>query len=362
MTSRYLQPQGWVCRALCIFFVVASFRCETASAIVANAFHVPFQEGGEAGLGGAQMRQPHFEIGSNTTVTVISGIQRLDGAETNHNQTGGWLIYKAQTNLTWTSNALIFTKNSGNNQYWSNTFNTVEFAPEDVVEYYLELNFDNQGTNPPDTTFVFGNDSGSTASTNRTDAEADPSSIRNRPAFIFHANDRVLLPGNIVQFRAKTGFITQNQTQWADNGRLYYSTNGIDPEGALGVAGNGSTMVATMVFNNIVMDFSIAGQGMEWLTTVTNLPTFETNKYKMGFWHSDNNEEKFADYRAGTNNRIFSFNIATPGLPALTVNGLNAEYTASKFFIDENNSEKVNLTVVYDFTTFTNFATTSFIF
>ena len=65
-------------------------------------------------------------------------------------------------------------------------------------------------------------------------------------------------------------------------------------------------------------DPSAAGNALWWGGTVSNLPTFTTIKYKIGFWNSSNNEEKFADYNAPSdtfNGHVFSFSIGTVGAP-----------------------------------------------
>ena len=62
---------------------------------------------------------------------------------------------------------------------------------------------------------------------------------------------------------------------------------------------------------------------MWWVATVPALlqgvPLGATVKYKIGFWHTDNYEEKFADYQAGTPNRVFTFQNGTIGDPSFTI-------------------------------------------
>lgn len=77
--------------------------------MLANGWHIPDNT---ADLG-VTMRSPEFEIGTNTTVTVHSGVQKYNNSFGTANQTGGWLIYKGQTQGTWSSNALSFYLNGG---------------------------------------------------------------------------------------------------------------------------------------------------------------------------------------------------------------------------------------------------------
>ena len=55
-----------------------------------------------------------------------------------------------------------------------------------------------------------------------------------------------------------------------------------------------------MAYDHEEDDASVAGNDMWWQVTVTNLPDFAQINYKIGAWNSANNEEKFADYNAGT--------------------------------------------------------------
>ena len=93
---------------------------------------------------------------------------------------------------------------------------------------------------------------------------------------------------------------------------IYYTTNGSTPSGALGFGSN-TTQAATLSLDHLENDSSIAGNAMWWAGTVSNLPAFTTIKYKISAWHSSNNEEKFADYNAATNNTVFSFSVGTSG-------------------------------------------------
>jgi hypothetical protein len=65
-------------------------------AALANAWHVP---DGDANFGGLYMRNPEFEVGTNTSVTIWSGVWKWSngGSTLNCNQTGGWVIYNNAT-------------------------------------------------------------------------------------------------------------------------------------------------------------------------------------------------------------------------------------------------------------------------
>jgi hypothetical protein len=83
-----------------------------AQAVLANCWHIPDNT---ADLG-FNMRNPEFEIGTNTAVTVYSGVQKYNnsfGGTGIANQTGGWVVYKGATQTSWSSNALSFYENGG---------------------------------------------------------------------------------------------------------------------------------------------------------------------------------------------------------------------------------------------------------
>jgi hypothetical protein len=307
-----------------------------------NAYHVP----DSAELNGTHMRNPEFEIGTNTPVTIYSGNQ-FQGNGNPGNQTGGFLYYKTAGGTSWTSVGLAFDSQNGNNKYWQASFNTSQFGADDVIQYYLEVDYSDHAT-----TYVYGGDNITQTTASQTTAAASPYTIRNRAAFLFHDNNRVV-NGTSVQFWTKVGYIGKDQTpasQYVDHGALYYTTDGSNPSGSLGVAGSGTTTtVVPLALDHLEDDYSIAGNDMWWLGTANNLPTYTTIKYKIGLWNSSNNEEKFADYNTnGTNAAIFSFTIGTVGSPTLTVNGVSADYTTTHVFVNEINNDQIPLSIFFD--------------
>ena len=335
---------------LAALVLLVSFHPE-ARAVLANAWHIP----DNAGDLGFTMRNPEFEIGTNTVVTVYSGIQKFNNPFGTANQTGGWVIYKGATQSSWGSNALSFYLNGGpspNNQYWSASFNTTNFGTEEVIQYYLCLTFD--GVNGVQNTCVYGGDGSSSTTASPSAAAAAPFTIRNRPAWLFHAGNRVVVPGTAtnssnVSFWIKVGYLGKDSSlnsRWADNACVYYTTDGSTPAGSLGVS-SGTAQPVPMTFDHEEDDSSIAGNAMWWVGTVSNAPDFTPINYKIGVWNSSNGEEKFADYNAGANNTVFNFSIGTTGAPALTVNGINADYTTEHLFVDEVADDSIPIAVLF---------------
>ncbi|MEY2487464.1 MAG: hypothetical protein QOH39_3112 [Verrucomicrobiota bacterium] len=354
-------------------FLIASIALLVAGgsawATPANIWHIPDNSGD---LGGTHMRDPWIEISNNpaspTTVTIYEGIYKGNGS----NQTGGTLFYKGQSQSVWNSVGLGFHTNTGTNQYWKASFSTAGIPANDPIQYYIYVTTD--GAAGFNSTFIyapagFGDHGGQTiegtvfsGSPSQNTAASSPFTIRNRPGWIFHANNRVN-SGNDVEFWAKVGYIGDANnvaTQWATNGGLYYTTDGTDPVvgASPGTAGNAATQVITFTYdhpensNQNGGGQSIAGTAMWWQATVPNLlatPLGTTIKYKVGFWNPSNNEQKFGDYNAGDlgnyQGHIFSFSNGTVGDPVLTVNGVNGNYTTTHVFVDETKGDSIPFTI-----------------
>ena len=319
---------------------LALLLCPGATAqTLGNAWHIPDNA---TDLGGTFMRDPRFEIGTNTTVSIYNGNQ-FQGVGNPGNQTAGVLCYKNASGPGWSNTPMVWDRESGNNKFWRASFSTSGLPPNEPVLYYLMLLYSDHAT-----TYVCGQDAGSMATTNLSTALTNAFSFRNRPAFLFHDNNRVI-NGSDVQVWLKAGYVGKDDSatsRWADRGAVYFTTDGTSPSGALGVA-SGTTHALPLQYDHRENDPSVAGNAMWWTGTLTNLPAFTTIRYRLSLWHSANSEEKFADYNAGTNNATFSFTLGTVGAPVLTVNGLNADYTTSHLFVDEVAGDAVPVTISF---------------
>ena len=330
----------------------AGFIAPRAGAVLANAWHIPDNTNDL----GFNMRNPEFEIGTNTAITVYSGEQKFNNPFGTANQTGGWLIYKGATQSAWSSNALSFYLNgsgsTANNQYWSASFNSSAFGSNEVIQYYLYLTFD--GVNGVQNTYIYGGDAGGTTTASQAAAAASPFTIRNRAAWMWHNNNRVISAGSDAShfntaFWIKMGYLPKNDSPasaWVNHAVIYYTTNGATPAGALGVAG-ANTFAAPLNIDHPETDPSPAGDAMWWVGSVSNLPLYAPIHYKIGAWNSANNEEKFGDYNAVAANTVFAFTNGVIGSPNLTVNGVNADYTTTHVFVNELNNDAVPLTILF---------------
>ena len=152
---------GWLLLASVSFAAPITGRSRTistrtpiktaAATTIGNAWHIPDDS---TDLNGTAMRNPEFEISSSTVVTVYNGSQ-FQGSGNPGNQTGGYLYYKAASASAWTSIAFGFDSQNGNNKYWRASFNTSAFGVDDVIQYYLEVDFSDHLA-----TYVYGGDGG----------------------------------------------------------------------------------------------------------------------------------------------------------------------------------------------------------
>ena len=187
------------------------------------------------------MRNPEFEIGTNTTVTVYTGMWKWNNGVQIANQTGGTLYYKGATQSTWSTNGLTWLTNTTANQYWQASFNTANFGANEVIQYYFLLTFD--GSNGVTNTYLYGGDGVYSTTV--------PANVGRREPVHHPQPARVAVPRQQPRrhgqcrcqpirpsasgSRSVTSARTAARSRWADNACIYYTTDGSTPAGALGV-------------------------------------------------------------------------------------------------------------------------------
>ncbi|MFM8718182.1 MAG: hypothetical protein ACKOFH_01425, partial [Chthoniobacterales bacterium] len=187
-------------------------------------------------------------------------------------------------------------------------------------------------------------------------AQAQPFSLRDRPSWVYHGNNRSV-NGNNVTFTTLVGYAATDQSdnflfRGADFGALYFTTNGATPVGSQGNAGNAATQVVFFTYQGLQDNDSAAGEAMRWSAVISNIPMFAAINYRIGFWNSANGEEQWAGYNTTNTNPVVSFSLGTVGAPQLTVSSessgsLNGNYTTTKVFVDEIAGDSIPITVTF---------------
>ena len=298
----------------------------------------------------ATMRNPAGDASTNQDVYIYNGNQ-YQGSGNPGDQSGGTLYHRLVGSGSWLATNLSYDTVDSNNNYWKSRIPAGTYKKTNEVEYYLSITY-----NDHDTTFIGTTNGGAASLTYPVEASAQANPFRftysdegaSSAAWVWHAGNRITLGSN-VQCWVKIGYAEGLGTnRWVDYAAIYYTTNGTDPQGSHGVATNASTKVQMMIFDHMEEDSYPSADAMWWVGELTNIPDYITVKYKIGAYKTTNGVERFADYAtSGTDNDTFSFSLGATGSLQLTVGGKNADYTTTKFFIDEIAGETQSLTVVF---------------
>src|SRR3954469_5263215 len=76
-------------RVLLLLAALVLLPAKPCFAVLANAWHIP-DNNNDLGF---HMRNPEFEIGPSSSVTIYSGLQKFNNSFGTANQTGGTLYY-----------------------------------------------------------------------------------------------------------------------------------------------------------------------------------------------------------------------------------------------------------------------------
>ena len=312
----------------------------------------------------ATMRNPCYPSAGDAICFFVGNQAHGDGGNPG-NMTGGTLYHRASGASAWSTVALEHEADSENNKYWKAILPAGTYASAGDMEYYVEVTYSDH-----DTTYL-GTDSGARSQTFATAAEAQQhlftcpvgDTAGREPGYMWHAGNAVVAGTNAVQFWVKIGY-TKDGTDWADTVQLRYNfkpvgTNGV-PKDAVRtgrtakkrmVRALSSYSTANFVRDHEEEDSSEHGNAVWWSCTLTDdnfMDSEQYLEYEIVAKNSRGNDTwRWADYRTGSATNQFYYTMFQPGSGALTVNGLNADYTTSKFFIDEAAGETVTLDVVY---------------
>jgi len=296
------------------------------------------------------MRNPENAF-TNNSVYFYNGNQ-FQGAGTTGDQSGGTLYYRLDGGGAWNTTNLSFDSQQGNNKYWLSNIPAGTYDAADNVEYYFGITYSDR-----DTTYIGTTNSGADSLTYgvESSAQSNPFSFTyggepgTEAGFMWHNSNRVVQGSDSVQFWVKIGYAEGTGTnKWVDNAVLYYTTN----DASVGVTGKGTgdanTFTVPMVFDHTdEQESSENGNVMWWQVTATNLPATGNIRYKIGSWNGAGTQ-RFAEYNTdGPDDKEFVFSLYVSGADGLSVNGLNADYTTSKFFIDERAGDSHTVDVRY---------------
>ncbi|MBP7829543.1 MAG: hypothetical protein KA248_06460 [Kiritimatiellae bacterium] len=322
-----------------------SFRYGTGTNL-GNCWHLP----ANAEPPTTTMRFPDNPY-SNNAVYVYNGNQ-FQGSGNAADQSGGTLYHRlAGSGGGWTATNLSYDSQQENNKYWVSTIPAGAYKATNEVEYYVKVTYTDR-----DTTYIGTTNSGAGSLTYYAEASAQANPFRytyggepgSEAGYIWHNSNRVNVASGSVQFWTKIGYAQgTGSNRWVDHVCLYYTTNG----SAVGVSGKGTgdvnTLVQYLAFDHTEEDSSENGNAMWWAGTASGLPTNGTIRYKIGAWNGAG-VHRFAEYNTeGEDDKEFAFSLFVDGADGLTVNGVNADYTTTKFFVNERAGETNTVTVSY---------------
>ncbi len=335
----------------------------TSTSDLGNAWHAP----ANAEPVGAYMRNPRHPF-ADQSVTIYNGNQ-FAGEGVIGDQSGGTVHYRLQGAGGWSSAAMSYDSAAGNNKYWRGAIPAGAFSENETVEYVLAVTYTDR-----DTTYLGRADDGVTSESfaslsaaqakpfDFTYGDGDPGA---EPGFVWHGGNAVKLAGDTVQIWVKVGY-KDGDTTWADHAEVRYKVDVAGPmsrtkQGVRALPGIRAadptlTETAAMVFSHEEQDGGEYGNAMWWVATITE-PDLASSpdavlKYQIAAWNSvangGNDVVRLAEYRSdGPNDQVFEYRMQSEGANALTVNGVNADYTTTKFFIDEGLGETASIRAVY---------------
>ena len=334
-----------------------------AEPVFGNCWHYP----ANAEPVGAYMRNPRHPYASNDVVIYTGNQFAGDGNAAD--QSGGTLYYRLAGAGGWSSAALTFDSEAENNKYWRGAIAAGTFGKTQTVEYVLAVTYTDR-----DTTYLGASGTASQTFATLPAAQAEPFAFTYgddpglEPGFVYHGGNAVRIGSDSVQIWVKIGYEATNGYRWADHAEVRYvvTNESMSPTSRQGVtrlsrletkgtAPEDLVLTNAMTYSHSENDPSENGNAMWWVATIQNseLTNAEARlQYQVVAWNSatngGNGVVRKAEYQAdGANDEIFEYRMFSGGSGALTVNGQNADYTTTKFFLDEGESETATLTVKY---------------
>ena len=322
----------------------------------------------------ATMRNPCYPALSNAVCFFVGNQDAGDGGNPG-DMSGGSLFWRYVGETAFEEVALAFENGTSlaNNKYWKAIVDAADLPTAGDVEYYFCVTYTDH-----DDTYLAAAASGAGSTTYATAALACEhlfampvgDAAGSEPGFMWHAGNTVLAGTNAVQFWVKIGY-TKDGVDWADNVELRYNIKtGAIPASVTASAKRLSAKSYRATARSLVNytalpltrdheeeDSSEYGNSVWWMCTLTDDALAGANtyvEYQIAAKNAQGNDTwRFADYRTGSASNTFYYTMWQAGANELTVNGLNADYTTSKFFIDEaaiaaGEEEAPSIVVVYN--------------
>ncbi|MCR5839564.1 MAG: hypothetical protein K6G94_08010 [Kiritimatiellae bacterium] len=186
------------------------------------------------------------------------------------------------------------------------------------------------------------------------------------PAFVKHGGNVVRCADNSVQIWAEVGYKGTNGVAWADEAIIKYRIDSRSEgtsrcSGVTAVSSSAAhaaddwadlTNHGNMSMQSLVADDSGKGRAMMWMATVTDDQLADSDAVLVYEIYARNNsgtaEWKQAEYDANDGEACtFEYRMWSYGSGDLTVDGVPADNTTSKFFLDEDTTNTVSVKVEY---------------
>ena len=356
----------------------------TSSGTLGNCWHCPTNQEPPAASG--CMRTPITPTIGAKVLLWMGNYQGGDGTSGQadpFDMTGGKVCYRfgvGETWSAWDSKDLNWGCRGGDNNvnnYWNNT-NDLITVPADAagkyLQYYFEVYYTNNAALATPTYLYMNPDNSGTSlvTTSEADAQATPfevgiaaASEGDEPGFIRHAGNLVRVADNKVQIWARIGYQPDSGSAWADEAVIRYRVDiAQETSRSSGVKAVKSAKARTarswkaltnqvsMTLQSTETDGSGKGKVMVWMGAIEDDLIADANSVLIYEIYARNSKGtgnwKQAEYNAENGSCTFEYRMWSDGSGDLTVNGTPADYTTSKFFLDEaDEDEEVSIEVAY---------------
>ncbi len=358
----------------------------TSVGTLGNCWHCPTNH--EPSSINSAMRSPNTPKVGEKVSLWMGNFQGGDGSSAEpdpFDMTGGKVYYRFGAGDTWSnweSKDMGWSSRGGNNNYnnyWSNTNNALIQIPADAagkfLQYYFAVNYTNNAALATPTYLYMNPDNSGTSLTTPSEATARETPFEvgiaaaaegSEPGFIRHGGNITRAADNKVQIWATIGYKPDNGDAWADEAVIRYRID-IREEGAKRSSGvkaiksktaraarswKALTSQTNMTLQGTIADTSGKGKAMTWMGTIEDdalanpnsvliYEIYARNTKGTGLW-------KQAEYNAENGSCTFEYRMFSDGSGDLTVNGTTADYTTSKFFLDEADpDDEITVEVAY---------------